>query len=116
MDIISINTIIKEKDRVDGVLTPEYIFQAESNFAKVLLDFINEGNVIRIKSFETIENENEYICSSKIVIKKTLDKKGRLKNITDINTKLQIKNNKIIMIRKPRVKQYDVVGDEKDVM
>lgn len=116
MDIISTSTKIKEKDKTDGKLTDEFKFTESANFAKLILDFIKEGNVIRIKSFTCEEKEDNYICSAVIVIKKITNKKGKLISVTDINNKVVLKNNKIILEKQlPKVK-YDVIGDEKDVM
>lgn len=116
MDIISTTTKIKENDRINGQLTNEFKFSTEADFAKIFLEFIQEGNVIRIKSFTCEEKEDDYICSAVVVIKKITNKKGKLISVTDINNKLILKNNKIILEKqKPKVK-YTVIGDEKDVM
>lgn len=116
MDTISISTKIKDKDRVNGELTKEFKFSTEANFAKILLEFIQEGNVIRIKSFTCEDKNDEYICSAVIILKKTLDHKGKLSHRYCRRYKVLLKNNKIIIDKKLPIKHYDVVGDEKDVM
>jgi len=95
MNQITINTEIKEKDKVDGILTEEFKFNAEANFAKVILDFINEGNEIRIKKYTCVEEKDMYICTATIVLKKTTDKKGRLSHKGCRSSNLILDNNKI---------------------
>lgn len=113
MDIITINTEITDKDKIDNKLSNEFKFKAEGNFAKIILDFINEGNEIRIKSFKcierTIDSKENYVCAAEIVIKKTLDKKGRLMPVSDMTNNLILKDNKLIIERKIPDKLKEVI-------
>ena len=114
MDIISTNTKITNKDRIDGVLTDEFKFNTEANFAKIILDFIQEGNEIRITKYTCIEEGDNYICSAIIILKKTMDNKNRLSHRGCRRYNLILDNNKI-KIEKQKIKRnYDVIGDEKD--
>lgn len=114
MNIISTTTKIGEKDRIDGVLTKEFKFNIEANFAKIILDFIQEGNEIRITRYTCTEKEDNYICSATIILKKTTDNKNRLSHKGCRKYNLIFDNNKI-KIEKQKIKRnYDVIGDEKD--
>ena len=116
MDIISTKTEIKDKDKTDSILNDDFKFQAEGNFAKIILDFISENNEIRIKEFkcteETIDKKDYYICSATIVLKKKLDAKGRLSSEFCNMSELVLDNNKIKIKQIIKEKKYDVIGKE----
>jgi hypothetical protein len=118
MNIISMNNKIKEKDKIDGKLTDNFKFQAEGNFANLILEFIKAGNIIRIKSYkcteETIDKKEYYVCSATIVLKKKIDKKGRLSNKGCRKSNIVLKNNKLIIEKQKIKRNYDVIGDEKE--
>jgi hypothetical protein len=118
MSILSINNEIKEKDKIDGKLTDAFKFQVEGNIAKIILDFIQEGNVIRIKSFkckeEIIDKKEYYVCYIDIVLKKKIDNKGKLSNKGCRKSNIVLKNNKLEIEKQKIKRNYDVIGDEKE--